>query len=240
MTLETPERKQSKVLLTYVTEAPSWKPSYRIVVGKAGKVMLEGWAIVDNTTSEDWRGVLVGVGASSALAFRYDLWSVRSIDRDLLASEEKFAVAPPTGVSPYSASSGEELGSIDPAELRGGGSELASSVSVGGASGGSSTQNVFTIEGVYDSPGGIQGIVTDKKSGEKLAASRSRLRTPERSRQHHHGRDGASVFRPPTARTSDLLHGDTAFERKLDVSAGKTASVMQRIDQGRGGGGETS
>ena len=45
--------------------------------------------------------MLVGVGASSALAFRYDLWSVRQIDRDLLAGEEKFAIAPPTGVSPY-------------------------------------------------------------------------------------------------------------------------------------------
>ena len=47
--------------------------------------MLEGWAIVDNTSGEDWKGVLVGVGASSALSFRYDLWSVRQIERELLA-----------------------------------------------------------------------------------------------------------------------------------------------------------
>ncbi|HJT96830.1 MAG TPA: hypothetical protein VJ696_00805, partial [Rhodanobacteraceae bacterium] len=102
MTLETPERKHADVLLTYVTEAPAWKPSYRIVVGDKGKVMLEGWAIVDNVSGEDWKDVLVGVGASSAMAFRYDLWSVRSIDRDLLQGEERFAIAPPTGVSPYS------------------------------------------------------------------------------------------------------------------------------------------
>ena len=99
--LETPERQHADVLLTYVTEAPAWKPSYRVVVGADGKVMLEGWAIVDNVSGEDWKGVLVGVGASSALAFRYDLWSVRRIDRDLLQGEEKFAIAPPTGVSPY-------------------------------------------------------------------------------------------------------------------------------------------
>ena len=41
MTLETPERKQASVLLTYVTEAPAWKPSYRVVVGSNGKVMLD-------------------------------------------------------------------------------------------------------------------------------------------------------------------------------------------------------
>ncbi|HEU0036738.1 MAG TPA: carboxypeptidase regulatory-like domain-containing protein [Kofleriaceae bacterium] len=119
MTLETPEHRHAQVLLTYVTEAPAWKPSYRVVVGNQGKVMLEGWAVVDNTTSEDWNGVLVGVGASSALAFRYDLWSVRSIDRDLLQGEDKFAIAPPTGVSPYAETAGaEELVSLDPTEVR--------------------------------------------------------------------------------------------------------------------------
>src|SRR5712691_3367725 len=53
MAIETPDTKRADVLLTYVTEAPAWKPSYRVVVGDRGKVMLEGWAVVDNTTSED-------------------------------------------------------------------------------------------------------------------------------------------------------------------------------------------
>ena len=33
--------------LSYVTEAPSWKPSYRVVLGQNGKVELDAWAIVD-------------------------------------------------------------------------------------------------------------------------------------------------------------------------------------------------
>src|SRR5262249_50142369 len=33
------------LLLSYVSEAPSWKPSYRIVIGKDKKVDLEAWAI---------------------------------------------------------------------------------------------------------------------------------------------------------------------------------------------------
>src|ERR1041384_4256794 len=51
MTVETPDKKRADVLLTYVTEAPAWKPSYRVVVGDKGTVMLEGWAVVDNTSS---------------------------------------------------------------------------------------------------------------------------------------------------------------------------------------------
>src|SRR5690349_8978993 len=101
MVIETPDRRDADVLMTYVTEAAAWKPSYRIAVGNQGKVMLEGWAVVDNVSGEDWKGVKIGVGASSALSFRYDLWSVHRIDRDLLAGEERFAIAPPTGVSPY-------------------------------------------------------------------------------------------------------------------------------------------
>ena len=102
MKLQLPSNAPTNVLLTYVTEAPAWKPSYRIVVGAKGKVMLEGWAIVDNTSGEDWKGVLVGVGSSSALSFRYDLWSVRQVQREMLANGEMLAVAPPTGGSPFS------------------------------------------------------------------------------------------------------------------------------------------
>jgi hypothetical protein len=101
MKLQLPTKDRADVVLTYVTESPSWKPSYRVVVGDKGKVMLEGWAIVDNTSGEDWKGVRVGVGSSSALSFKYDLWSVRQVQRETLQAEEKFAVAPPTGISPY-------------------------------------------------------------------------------------------------------------------------------------------
>jgi hypothetical protein len=106
MSLRLAETAPTDVVLTYVTESPAWKPSYRVVVEPNGKVMIEGWAIVDNTSGEDWKNVLVGVGSSSALAFRYDLWSVRQIERETLQSEARFALAPPTAVSPYDASRG--------------------------------------------------------------------------------------------------------------------------------------
>jgi len=64
-----------RVRLSYVTEAPAWKPSYRVVLGKSGKVDLQAWAIVDNTSGEDWRNVKLGVGSSSAMSFRFDLRS---------------------------------------------------------------------------------------------------------------------------------------------------------------------
>ncbi|HSP72632.1 MAG TPA: hypothetical protein VLN26_09705, partial [Gaiellaceae bacterium] len=118
MKLQLPTKNTADVVLTYVTEAPAWKPSYRVVVGDKREVMLEGWAIVDNTSGEDWKAVKVGVGSSSALSFRYDLWSVRQVQRETLANEEKFAVAPPAGVSPYGpAKPGDASGEVVLSEL---------------------------------------------------------------------------------------------------------------------------
>ena len=88
------------VVLTYITESPAWKPSYRVMVA-GDDVRIQGWAIVDNTSGEKWDNVRVGVGSSSALSFRYDLRSVRTVYRETLKSEERFAVAPPTGGSTY-------------------------------------------------------------------------------------------------------------------------------------------
>jgi hypothetical protein len=90
-----------KLKLSYVTEAPSWKPSYRVVLGQNGKVELEAWAIVDNTSGEDWNNVRLGVGSSSALSFRFDLQSVRMVERETLQQNDLLALAPPTGGATY-------------------------------------------------------------------------------------------------------------------------------------------
>src|SRR5262249_20775133 len=117
MKLQLPTTNAAEVVLTYVTESPAWKPSYRVVGGEHKDVMLEGCAIVDNTSGEDWKSVMVGVVSSSALSFRYDLWSVRQVQRETLAAEERFAVAPPTGVSPYGQTKPGDGGEVVLSEL---------------------------------------------------------------------------------------------------------------------------
>src|SRR5438309_1650712 len=37
MKLQLPTKEKADVVLTYVTESPAWKPSYRVVVGDKGK-----------------------------------------------------------------------------------------------------------------------------------------------------------------------------------------------------------
>ncbi|MCB9786594.1 MAG: hypothetical protein H6744_07855 [Deltaproteobacteria bacterium] len=109
MAIQLPPDVGQDVVITYITEAPAWKPSYRVVVGEAGKVEVQGYAIVDNTSGEDWRDVLVGVGSSSALSFRYDLRSVLHVARQELQGERRFAQAPPTGGATHGGHGEEEL-----------------------------------------------------------------------------------------------------------------------------------
>lgn len=99
MTVQVAGGQGREVVLTYVTESPSWKPSYRVIMSPGGQVDLQGWAVVDNTSGEDWQAVKVGVGASSALSFRFDLRSVRMVKRELLHTQDRFAIAPPRGGS---------------------------------------------------------------------------------------------------------------------------------------------
>jgi hypothetical protein len=95
--LAQPDGKPHRLKLSYVTDAPAWKPSYRAVVSKDGKVSLQAWAVVDNTSGEDWNKVKLGVGSSSAMSFRFDLRSLRIVQRETLKPTEAFAMAPPTG-----------------------------------------------------------------------------------------------------------------------------------------------
>jgi uncharacterized protein DUF4139/OmpA family protein len=95
-----------RLKLSYVTESPSWKPSYRLVMDKPGKVDVQGWAVVDNTSGEDWNRIKLGVGSSSAMSFRYDLHTVRTVQRETLRSNDLFAQAPPVGGSTYGQAGG--------------------------------------------------------------------------------------------------------------------------------------
>lgn len=109
MTIQVADAAVREVVLTYITESPAWKPSYRVVVDDDDKVKLQGWAVVDNTSGETWKKVKVGVGSSSALSFRFDLRSVKTVWRETLKTNERLAVAPPTGGSTHKERTGNSV-----------------------------------------------------------------------------------------------------------------------------------
>lgn len=59
------------LLVSYVSEVPVWKSTYRLVLqqGKDDGALLQGWAIVDNTVGEDWTQVELSLVAGAPQSF---------------------------------------------------------------------------------------------------------------------------------------------------------------------------
>ena len=72
------------VRVSYAAQTSAWRASYRLVLPDdrgAGDAMLQGWAVVDNTTAEDWRDVSVTLATAAPLSFAVDLRTPRVVDR---------------------------------------------------------------------------------------------------------------------------------------------------------------
>ncbi len=84
---------QREIVVAYVQESPVWKASYRLVLpdnpssgpgdsaAAAEKVTLQGWAIVENTTDDDWRNVTLSLVSGRPVSFRMDLYEPLFLDR---------------------------------------------------------------------------------------------------------------------------------------------------------------
>ena len=59
------------LLVSYVSEVPVWKSTYRLVIPSGGNraPFLQGWAIVDNTLGEDWTDVELSLVAGAPQSF---------------------------------------------------------------------------------------------------------------------------------------------------------------------------
>ncbi len=76
------------VSVVYVNEMPIWKTSYRLVLPDAVKTkekpLIQGWAIVENTTDDDWTAVQLALVASQPVSFQMDLSESLHINRPML------------------------------------------------------------------------------------------------------------------------------------------------------------
>jgi hypothetical protein len=69
MVISTTGTGQRRLFVSYISEVPIWKSSYRLVFPDTGRPLLQGWAIVDNTIGEDWRSVELSLVAGAPQSF---------------------------------------------------------------------------------------------------------------------------------------------------------------------------
>jgi len=73
MTISTAGNGERDLLVSYISEVPVWKSTYRIIIPNDGKPLLQGWAIVDNTVGEDWKNVELSLLAGAPQSFVQEL-----------------------------------------------------------------------------------------------------------------------------------------------------------------------
>jgi hypothetical protein len=90
-------RGRRTVRVSYTLEAPVWKATYRIILGRENcPPMIQGWAVVDNTEDEDWNNVHLSLVSGLPVSFQHDLYTPRYIRRPVVAVRETTGVLPPT------------------------------------------------------------------------------------------------------------------------------------------------
>ena len=75
------------VRVGYVIENPIWKTSYRLVLDKKEKPYLQGWAIVENPTDEDWKDVRMALVSGRPISFQMDLYQPLYVPRPVVELE---------------------------------------------------------------------------------------------------------------------------------------------------------
>ena len=105
------------VRVGYVIENPIWKTSYRLVLGKEkeDKPFLQGWAVVENATDEDWKDVRMALVSGRPISFQMDLYTPLYVPRPTVVPELFASLRPVTyngDLADRAAANGSHLGRV--------------------------------------------------------------------------------------------------------------------------------
>jgi hypothetical protein len=88
------------VKVGYVVESPLWKTTYRLVLQQDGKATLQGWALVENTTDDDWTNVRMSLVSGRPISYQMDLYPPLFVPRPTVEPERFASLRPPTYAGP--------------------------------------------------------------------------------------------------------------------------------------------
>jgi hypothetical protein len=87
---------ERSLFVSYISEVPVWKATYRIVLNAKKPPLLQGWAIVDNTVGQDWDKVELSLVAGAPQSFVQNLSQPYYARRPVVGLPEAAAIAPQT------------------------------------------------------------------------------------------------------------------------------------------------
>jgi len=92
--IDSSDAKERQIEASYMIPAPVWKSSYRLIFNEKADATLEGWAIIDNTTGEDWTNVRLAVVSGRPVSFISRLDEAKYVARQTVELPEDRAANP--------------------------------------------------------------------------------------------------------------------------------------------------
>jgi hypothetical protein len=114
MTISTMGNGERNLYVSYISEVPIWKTTYRIVLPTKAdkKPLLQGWAIVDNTVGEDWNEVELSLVAGAPHSFIQQLSEPFYGRRPVVPLPESVQLSPQTHAATLSGGNGRLSGAV--------------------------------------------------------------------------------------------------------------------------------
>ncbi len=114
MTISTTGTGERNLYVSYISEVPLWKTTYRIVLPSKTekKPLLQGWAIVDNTVGEDWNNVELSLVAGAPHSFIQQLSDPYYGRRPVIPLPESVQLSPQTHAATLIGGNGRLSGQV--------------------------------------------------------------------------------------------------------------------------------
>jgi hypothetical protein len=104
LTLDALGQGQRQLRVSYISEVPIWKSTYRIVFPRTpnGNATMQGWAVVDNTVGADWDNVQLSLVAGAPQSF------IQPLSQPLYTRRPEIPIATEAELTPQTHEAAEE------------------------------------------------------------------------------------------------------------------------------------
>jgi len=113
LTLDALGTGQRQLRVSYISEVPVWKATYRMVFPREanGNAVVQGWAVVDNTVGADWDNVQLSLVAGAPQSF------IQPISQPLYSRRPEIPISTEAQTTPQTHEAALENKDIDKAEV---------------------------------------------------------------------------------------------------------------------------
>lgn len=102
-----------RLFVSYISEVPIWKSTYRLVLPEGnGNPLLQGWAIVDNTVGQDWSNVELSLVAGAPQSFIQNISQPYYAQRPVVPLPAAVLLSPQTHAATLSGGTGTVKGIV--------------------------------------------------------------------------------------------------------------------------------